>query len=229
MGRAGSRCAICNSELTHLDGLDSIVGDEAHIRSRKPSGPRHEPDYPVEMVDTYANLILLCKAHHKLVDDNWVVFPSEALEEIKRNHEHRVKESLTNEASDWVEDPDVRRLETGTELANIVMSASAYVMGNDHPGDEEEATIISALLQEAQDWGDIAGDVGQRGRVDAAMSLHSQLEDLAARGFAVVGGLGRYRIARGLIVPTAFVRIVRVAAPQGEDGFAGAAQGAADE
>lgn len=106
----------------------------------------------------------------------------------------------------------MRRLATGTDLANVVMAASAYVMGNDHPRDEEEAQLISGLLQEAQDWGDIANDVGQTGRVQAAMSLHLQMEDLGARGLVVFGGLGRYRIARDAVVPTAYVRVVRRAA-----------------
>ena len=104
-GRSGSRCSICNVELTELDGLDSIVGDEAHIRSPKPNGPRYEDGYPKELLDTYANLILLCKAHHKLVDDNWAVFPVDALEELKKNHEQRVRRSLAGGTSNWSKSP----------------------------------------------------------------------------------------------------------------------------
>jgi hypothetical protein len=36
---------MCNLELTQVDSVDSIVGDEAHIRSRREAGPRHELSY----------------------------------------------------------------------------------------------------------------------------------------------------------------------------------------
>lgn len=210
-GRSGSRCAVCEAELTQLDGLDAIVGDEAHIRSRKPGGPRHDAAYPTELLDTYANLILLCKPHHKLVDDNCDVFHAEWLDKIKNAHEARVRRSLSHDESAWVEEPDVRRLQNGTELADVVMGASAYSMGNDHPRDDDEASLISGLLQEARDWADIAGDVGMTGRVEAAMSLHAEMEELAARGLVVLGGRGRYRVTPNLVVSAAVVQVVRVA------------------
>lgn len=201
---------MCNIELTELDGLEAIVGDEAHIRSRKRGGPRHDPAYSAELVDAYDNLILLCKAHHKLVDDNCDVFPVELLDKIKNAHEARVRRSLSHENSIWVEEPRLRQLGSGTELADVVMGASAYLMDNDHPRDNDEAEMIGGLLQEAQDWGDIAGDVGITGRVQAAMSLHAQMEQLSARGLVVLGGCGRYRIVPDLVVPTAVVRVVRI-------------------
>lgn len=209
--------------MTELDGLDAIVGDEAHIRSRKPGGPRHDPGYPSDIVDSYANLILLCKAHHKLVDDNCDVFPADLLDGIKRAHEARVRRSLNRDDSDWIEEPDLRPLESGTELADVVMGAFAYFMGNDHPRDGEEASLIGGLLQDAEDWGDLAGEVGMGGRLQAAMGLHEQMEELAARGFVVVGGRGRYRIAPDLVVPTAVVRVLRVA-----EATAGASDSPAD-
>jgi hypothetical protein len=207
-GRAGSRCALCNVELTELDGLDSIVGDEAHIRSRKPNGPRHDPAYPAERLDTYENLILLCKPHHKLVDDNWEVFPSEDLLAIKARHEARVRSALGTEA-DWVVEPTPRVLATGTDVTDAVMGASAYFMKNCHPANDDEAQLIGGFLQEAQDWGDIADDVGMTGRVQAAMSLDRQLGELTACGLVVIGGRGQYRLLPDLVVPAAVVSIVR--------------------
>lgn len=52
-GRSGSRCAMCDLELTQVGDVDTIVGDEAHIRSKTPNGPRYDPDYPSDKVDTY--------------------------------------------------------------------------------------------------------------------------------------------------------------------------------
>lgn len=46
------------------------VGEQAHIRSPKPDGPRYDPEYPPEKLDGYENLILLCPTHHTMVDAN---------------------------------------------------------------------------------------------------------------------------------------------------------------
>jgi hypothetical protein len=209
-GRSGSRCAMCNTELTQIDGLDAIVGDEAHIRSRAPSGPRNDPAYPSDQLDTYDNLILLCKAHHKLVDDNADEFPAVLLDHLKAGHEARVARSLSRDESKWVQEPEVTLLVNGTQLANIVMSASAYFVGNDHPRDEREAELVSDFLQEAQDWGDIAGDIGAKGRMDAAVSLDAQMQQLAEHDLLVFGGLGQYRVVPDLVMPAAVVQVTRV-------------------
>ena len=42
-GRAGFRCAFCNSELTTIEGVDTIIGEEAHIHSPNHGGPRYDP------------------------------------------------------------------------------------------------------------------------------------------------------------------------------------------
>lgn len=210
-GRSGSRCAICNAELTTLDGLDSIVGDEAHIRARNTGGPRHDLEYPPEKVNSYENLILVCKPHHKLIDDNWEVFTVDLLEEIKNRHESRVRSSLNGPEGNWVREPDIARLNTGTDVVDVVMGSSAYFLSTDHPGGDAEAELIGGFLQEAQDWADIAGDVGTKGRVDAAMSLHSQVVELGSRGLAVVGGRGEYRLAKDLVVPASVLRVIRPA------------------
>lgn len=71
-GRSGNRCAFCRTclvaEKTELD-RESVVGDECHIHSPSPNGPRHEPTLSVEDFDTIDNLLLLCRVHHKMVDD----------------------------------------------------------------------------------------------------------------------------------------------------------------
>lgn len=208
-GRSGSRCAICNVELTRLDGHDVIVGDEAHIRSKQADGPRHDPTY-TQPIDSYSNLILLCKAHHKLVDDNVEVFPADHLNEIKSRHETRVAKALgRSDGSPWVVEPDLRWIVTGTDLAGLVLGSEAYITSHAHPRDDE-VELIAGVMQEAIDWGDIANDVGQRGAVDAAMSLQTGLESLLEHGLMVIGGSGRYRHSSGVIMTTAVIRIERI-------------------
>jgi hypothetical protein len=71
-GRSGNRCALCHrhilvAERTSADD-DAVVGDEAHIAAQSPGGPRYDECARGE-VDSYENLILLCKTDHKWVDD----------------------------------------------------------------------------------------------------------------------------------------------------------------
>ena len=207
-GKAGSRCAMCNRELTEEGGVQSIVGDEAHVRSPKPGGPRHDAKYPVELLDAYVNRVLLCKVHHKLVDDNEEIFTTELLEGMKRRHEARVSRLLGAAPAGWTRGPSLEVLVNGTQAAALASEALAYVLANDHPRSREEADVIGRFLQAVQDWGDLLPDVGAEAYVHAAMDLDEQMAELSTLGYAVVGGLGRYLIARDVEVPAAMLRVV---------------------
>src|SRR6266700_512117 len=73
-GHSGNKCAIpdCRKELiideTETDD-ESIIGDEAHIIAKNSDGARGENEMVLEDRDKYANLILLCRIHHKVIDD----------------------------------------------------------------------------------------------------------------------------------------------------------------
>ena len=96
-GHSGSRCAFCRSKLimnaTPKDG-ESVVGDECHIVSGKPNGPRYDPKFSVDEIDSYPNLILLCRVHHKIIDDQSETFTVDILHQLKANHEKWVADAL---------------------------------------------------------------------------------------------------------------------------------------
>ncbi len=60
-------------------GIRSIAVQIAHIRSEKPGGPRYDPAYPRELLNTEANLLLLCGKHHTPVDQHDSVFTTDEL------------------------------------------------------------------------------------------------------------------------------------------------------
>jgi hypothetical protein len=99
--RSGGKCSICKNDLIqdHTEQNDdlSVIGDEAHIIARNESFTRgdYEPLSPEER-DQYSNLILLCKNHHKQVDDQPHEFSVDKLREIKRAHEEQVKSLWTD-------------------------------------------------------------------------------------------------------------------------------------
>jgi hypothetical protein len=98
-GRARNRCAFpdCDQLLIQDvpgDAGTSVIGEEAHIFPREAGGPRADGARPAD-VDAYSNLILLCPAHHKMVDDHASTYTMDVLEEMKRNHEAQVASGET--------------------------------------------------------------------------------------------------------------------------------------
>lgn len=95
-GRSGNRCAICKTELVLEKDPFSVhlnIGEECHIISRQPNGPRFEQldsfDY-----DSSENLLLLCCNHHKMVDEQIKTYPKDKLKGLKVEHELWVKSNL---------------------------------------------------------------------------------------------------------------------------------------
>ncbi len=95
-GRAAACCSFpgCNHDLvmdaTETDD-ESLVGDIAHIVAESEDGPRGKSDVGPEERNEYPNLILLCKIHHKLVDDQPSTYTVEKLHEFKRAHEGKIR------------------------------------------------------------------------------------------------------------------------------------------
>ena len=90
-GRSANRCSHPECRRQLVDGETetddpSIVGDEAHIVAREQDGPRGNSDLTADERDRYDNLMLLCKIHHKIIDDQPDTYTVELLREIKARH-----------------------------------------------------------------------------------------------------------------------------------------------
>jgi hypothetical protein len=116
-GRSGGKCAICKTRL--LVGCDnemedpSVIGDEAHIIARSKSFTRGDyENLSAEERDSYGNLILLCKNHHKEIDDKPNEYPVEKLRKIKAEHESEVEASFS--------DADQKKFDLDLMYAGIV-------------------------------------------------------------------------------------------------------------
>lgn len=93
--RSGGRCQFCNEPLLGdwLSGKDELNnGYVAHIVAESPGGPRGDPVRSPKLADDVNNLMLLCNAHHRMIDDKvtWRDFPEPLLKEIKAAHEARI-------------------------------------------------------------------------------------------------------------------------------------------
>jgi len=97
--KAGNRCSYsfdgetCNTELVKLDsGKYVVLGEECHIVGEKPKAARYIGDYPKR--ETYYNAILMCRIHHKIIDDNADVYTIEILHGMKDSHEETTQQAI---------------------------------------------------------------------------------------------------------------------------------------
>ena len=190
---------MCRRELimagTPVDD-ESIVGDECHIVSAVSSGPRHDPEFPREKLNDHANLLLLCKVHHKLIDDQQSEYNASHLAKIKTDHEKWVSGQLDSSRSRTrplrvrrvAENTPafLRRIQSGKELLDIVTNACAFAPHCDDLRNEAEDELVAGFLQDAQDWGEL-GLESVRDRMRAARPLDEHIEELEREGFWVLG------------------------------------------
>lgn len=98
-GRAAGRCSMPNCRLdlyeseTETDD-PTVVGENCHIVGESDDGPRADPEMPEERRNSYSNLILLCRNHHKIVDAQTEKYTVPILTKIKEDHEAWVRDQL---------------------------------------------------------------------------------------------------------------------------------------
>ena len=98
-GRAAARCAHpdCRKRLITDDqdaGADVLVGEVAHIVAQTSNGPRGDQVPPGGARDGQANLILLCREHHAIVDRSPAQYPVAKLVQWKTDHHTWVDSQL---------------------------------------------------------------------------------------------------------------------------------------
>lgn len=96
-GKCRDQCAFPGCiQASSVANTDAMTGEvfhtpaleHAHIRSKKPDGPRYDPDYPAAKLDQYDNLILLCPTHHHAVVDaeKGRAYTAKDLERMRDDH-----------------------------------------------------------------------------------------------------------------------------------------------
>lgn len=225
-GRSGNRCAICKNEMV-IDATaqddESVVADECHIKSSRPNGPRYDPSYLPDKLESYDNLMLLCRTHHKMVDDQAATFTTDILRQMKSNHEVWVSQRLAEgHKTQPVRLRRVKqnipaflsRLTTGKEVLDLVTNAMAYSFDHEELKSQVEVDIVGGFLQEVQDWGELSADLEMSDRVQTAYSLTESLQILDEAGFFVFGGREVQFLEAGVQAepsnwPIAILRVLR--------------------
>ncbi len=200
---AGGRCSICRTLLV-TEGTEtddpSVFGEEAHIVSAAPDGPRHGP---LPSHDVYDNLILLCSKHHKQVDDQVGHYTVDLLKQIKRDHEERVRSRDEPGPVRLVHDPKypipkaLTLCITGTQLWNNMEGVRAFYPSWPDGLSEEQHDLIASFLDDLRDWMDVTSfEHSYKAGRDAAKHLGEHVKALAGHGL-LIGVMQRHTLLTG--------------------------------
>ena len=83
---SSNRCAFpkCTAALV-VEGV--VTGEICHIKAASPDGPRYDTNQSDEERHGFDNLLLMCPAHHKVIDDDDEAYTVERLHDLKQRHE----------------------------------------------------------------------------------------------------------------------------------------------
>lgn len=204
-GKAASSCCVCRRELVetahHPDDRETLVGDEAHIVSPVLNGPRGVAAVPGIDIDGYFNRILLCKHHHRVVDEQVHEFTVEKLYTLKRKHEEWVRRTLHTVPMD--EPFGLRpkfpgtgmmlpRLRTGADAWHVAVGSSFYLLNpvNEDEASPEACDIADDFLTSLRDYAEIHDAITDRGFGavrEAQRDLRSDLDHLTQSQLVAFG------------------------------------------
>ncbi|MDO9043192.1 MAG: HNH endonuclease [Desulfocapsaceae bacterium] len=214
--KSGNRCAICRHGLvvdeTEKDS-ESVVGDECHIVSGAKDGPRHDPDYPAADIDSLSNLMLLCRVHHKMVDDQVETYTADVMRVIKSNHEKWVETKLQDHPQ--IPSISIKRIsneipkqlpaiQSGKELLSLAIGCQGAYHDYSEGLNDEETELVGSFIQNVSDWGDIGDGMEPIERIRAAKAIDGEIAELKSKGFMVFAARERQCMEGGVNPPSSF-------------------------
>lgn len=97
-GQCAAKCCLCRKDVLYREGkrVSSLTGEVAHIVGETEKAARGVSSLSPEERNDAENLLLLCREHHKIVDDNPAAYPVDRLHRIKDEHVAWVASSLAH-------------------------------------------------------------------------------------------------------------------------------------
>jgi hypothetical protein len=181
------------------DDDPSVFGEECHIVAQSRGGPRASE---IADVDGYDNLILLCRKHHKQVDDQRSHFTVERLKQIKREHEQWEASRDTSSPVRLIPDPTKPAAKlfklclTGEDLWQSLYGAYSFYPSYPSGLNDDQADAVDSLLDLLRDWLDVATDLSYKEQRRASKELTDHINRLAGLGL-FVGTRARYLLLTG--------------------------------
>lgn len=190
--KSGNKCAICKVDLfaESSDAETFNIGDECHIISGRVNGPRYKvglSDY-----DDFDNLLLLCKIHHKEIDELHETYSEEVLRFMKTSHENFIKRAISTATDKKVNEEKPKflaRITSGKDILEVIWNVHGYNFDYDESESEEDMHYIASFLQNLQDYGELVamGEIEISQKISIGTELTSYIKNLEMRGFYVFG------------------------------------------
>ncbi|NGY93850.1 hypothetical protein F3K44_31265 [Bacillus megaterium] len=143
---------------------------------------------------TPENLILLCRIHHKLIDDQYQTYDTELLHRLKSNHEKWISDNLRIDKEK--EDKPIRlkrnipeqlsRITSGKELFNIIDGAMGYAFDHEETKDDKELEGIIEFLETLKDYGELSSEMEYSEQTKASNALDELLIEIEKNNFWVL-------------------------------------------
>ena len=150
-GKSGATCSFPGCHLGLVASANNkdpsvTLGEIGHIVAQSSGGPRNDHSPPGGHVDGHDNLILLCHAHHEIVDRQPQTYTVEKLAQMKVDHEIWVEQQLT---------PRQRFLDTSHPAASVAETVFSTLLPITHlpmtifgmPCTFEEKQLRSKILR----------------------------------------------------------------------------------
>lgn len=211
--RSGNRCAICRHELVvekfSLD-TESVIGEECHIISSSPEGPRFDSAYPISRIDDLDNFVLLCRIHHKMIDDQCETYPAARIRRLKQDHEKWVQGKL--DGNPHFSPPRIRRIRANipTHLERITKGLDLFALASGCHGQyqhhepelsDSEIELVGGFLQEFKDWMELDPDEPME-CLRIKKRLSEMIKEIEGGGFLVFAGRENQILEGGVGGPT---------------------------
>lgn len=84
---SGNLCGFPGCQLPIIESAGTVTGEICHIRARSTGGPRYDSAQSDTERNGFDNLVLLCRAHHKVIDSQIDIYSVDVLQEMKSVHE----------------------------------------------------------------------------------------------------------------------------------------------
>jgi hypothetical protein len=183
-GRSGNLCTFCQ-QLLVVDKTEanpeSVVGDEAHIVSKSPDGPRGHIELKCDH-DAYENFILLCKVHHKMVDDQPETYTFGCLLLLKSMHEFWVEQQLSGSQSK-TSGNRLSRIQHGKDLTIFFQGSYSFSHMRDQLDTPEAEEAVGIFLDSISDYMDMWDEFGIGYQMNVEKQFDQWIADIERAGY----------------------------------------------